>query len=67
MSHRSLTKDPIESRKVAYQALEESGAAQEAVFEAFQALADQGYDLGSKMTAVLSQRSTIKQSRPKES
>lgn len=65
MSHRSLNQDPIESRKTAYQALEVSGEAQEAIFEAFQALADQGYDLGAKMAAVLGQRSSIKQTRPK--
>jgi len=65
MSHRSLSQDPIESRQLAYQALEESGAAQEAIMEAMQALQDQGFDLGPKMIAMLAKRTEIKTSRPK--
>ena len=65
MSHRSLSQDPIESRQIAYQALEENGSAQEAVMEAMQALQDQGFDLGPKMIAMLAQRAAIKNARPK--
>lgn len=65
MSHRNLTKDPIESRKNAYEKLESEGAAQEAIFEAFAELASQGIFLGDKMTSVLATRQAIKTSRPK--
>lgn len=65
MSHRNLTKDPIESRKNAYEKLESEGAAQEAIFEAFAELASQGIFLGDKMTGVLATRQAIKTSRPK--
>lgn len=65
MSHRDLTKDPIDSRRHAYEKLETGGAAQEAIFEAFQTLANQGFVLGDKMEDVLSRRQAIKASRPK--
>ena len=65
MSHRNLTKDPIESRKHAYEKLETEGAAQEAIFEAFETLAAGGTDLGTKMAEVLSKRAAIKAARPK--
>jgi len=65
MSHRDLTKDPIDSRRHAYEKLETEGAAQEAIFEAFQTLANQGFVLGDKMEDVLSRRQAIKASRPK--
>ena len=65
MSHRNLTKDPIESRRHAYEKLEAEGIAQEAIFEAFQTLSDQGFSLGSKMEEVLGRRVDIKNSRSK--
>ena len=65
MSHRNLTKDPIESRRHAYEKLEKEGAAQEAIFEAFAVLQANGMDLGQKMTEALAARQAIKTARPK--
>ena len=65
MSHRNLTKDPIDSRRHAYEKLEIEGTAQEAIFEAFGVLQANGIDLGQKMTEVLAARQAIKTSRPK--
>lgn len=65
MSHRSITRDPVEARKAQYRKLEQSGEQQEAIIEAFELLSVQGLNLGAKMKAILNKRSEIKRRNPK--
>jgi hypothetical protein len=65
MSHRSIHRDPIKSRRDAYQELEKSGEQQEAIMEAFALLSKQGTQVGAKMAALIEKRTIIKGRNPK--
>ena len=67
MSRRKITGGyPEEARRTQYLALEQSGEAMEALWEALAALHAQGFDLGRKAGDVLEKRNRIKQAIPKK-
>ena len=65
MSKRTLYKDPTLQRKTQYRALETSGEAQAALWEALSTMAENGFVFGPKATAILAKRAAIKQGCPK--
>ncbi len=65
MSKRKISRDPTLERRTQYMELEDSGESQAALWQALEALASQGMDLGPKVGAILGKRSLIKGSVPK--
>jgi hypothetical protein len=65
MSHRTIVRDPSDARKCQYEKLERTGEQQQAIMDAFEALSEQGFNLGDKMEALLAKRRTIKGRNPK--
>ena len=67
MSRRKIAGGlPDEARRTQYQALEASGEAMEALWEALARLQAQGFDIGTKAGDVLHKRDKIKQAIPKK-
>lgn len=65
MSKRFINRDPTETRRKAYVALEVEGESQKAIWAALEALKAQGIDIGGLAEAVLDKRVDIKKAAPK--
>jgi hypothetical protein len=65
MSKRSIFRNVTDSRRKAYSALETSGESQQALWQALQALTEQGIDLGPKAAIIIEKRANIKKRAPK--
>jgi hypothetical protein len=65
MSHRAIVRNSLEARKCQYEKLERTGEQQQAIMDAFEALSEQGFNVGNNMETLLTKRRTIKGRNPK--
>ena len=63
---RTIIREPGNARRDEYRKLEALGLAQEAIWEGFETLKAQGFDVGPKADAVLAERHRIKSNAPIE-